>query len=169
MNVSDDGIPVDDLVVAVKNAIKLANISSTNSDRDLRVASAQLTLHAVATATGGGGIDFRIPFLGMKLKIGGSVTRSDTHIIDITLIPADIGETYEIRDLEIETIVVDAVETIRTVMARAAGGDDPFFLKIGTVDLSFAIKKDGEITFGFNGELKNELTHTLRISLGRPT
>ena len=57
----------------------------------------------------------------------------------------------------------DAIETIRAVVTRAVGGDDPFLLKGSTVELCFAVTKDGSITLGFNGELSNEVTHTLRI------
>jgi hypothetical protein len=165
MNVSDNGVAIDEVVTAVQNAISLAGMSSIDSSRDLRVASIQLTIHAVATASAGGGLDFRVPFLGMKLKIGGTVTRRDTHTIDLTLVPPDIGEQHEIRDQPIEAVLVEAVQTIRAVMSRAAGGDDPFVLKTGTVDICFAVTEDGSITLGFNGELKNEVAHTLRMSL----
>ena len=165
MRVSSDGVAIDELVAAVKNAIIVAGMSSTDADRDLMVASIQLTLKVVATVGTGGGLDFRVPFIGMKLKIGGSVTRSDTHMIDIELVPPDLSERHEIRDQPIETVLVNAVETIRRVIIRAAAGDDPFVLKSGTVDLCFAITEDGSITLGINGELKNEVTQTLRISL----
>lgn len=165
MRVSSDGVAIDELVAAVKKAIIVAGMSSTDADRDLRVASIQLTLKVVATVGTGGGLDFRVPFIGMKLKIGGSVTRFDTHTIDIELVPPDLSERHEIRDQPIETVLVNAVETIRRVIIRAAAGDDPFVLKSGTVDLCFAITEDGSITLGINGELKNEVTQTLRISL----
>lgn len=165
MRVSSDGVEIDELVAAVKNAISMAGMSSTDADRDLRVASIQLVLKVVATIGIGGGLDFRVPFLGMKLKIGGSVSRLDTHTIDITLVPPDLSQRHEIRDQPIETLLVKAVQTIRAVISRAAAGDDPFVLKTGTVDLCFAITEDGSITLGFNGELKNEVTQTLRISL----
>ncbi len=165
MKVGDTGAPVTELVTAIKDAIKIANISSTDAERDLRVASVELVLHTVAAAGGGGGIDFRVPFLGMKLKVGGSVTRSDTHTINIALEAPDSGKSYEIRDTEIEEVLVDAIETIRAVLARAAQGDDPFLLKNGTVDLSFAVTRQGGITFGFDGEFKGEVTHTLRMTL----
>lgn len=165
MKVSSNGVAIDELVAAVKNAIRMAGISSTDPDRDLRVASIQLTLNVVATVGAGGGLDFRVPFLGMKFKIGGSVTRLDTHTIDITLVPPDLSERHEIRDQPIETVLVKAIETIRRVIWRAAGGDDPFILKASTVAICFAITEDGSITLGFNGELKNEVAQTLRISL----
>ena len=165
MRVSSDGVAIDELVAVVKNAIIIAGMSSTDADRDLRVTSIQLILKVVATVGTGGGLDFRVPFIGMQLKIGGSVTRLDIHTIDIALVPPDLSERHEIRDQPIETVLVKAIETIRRVISRAAAGDDPFVLKSGTVDLCFAITEDGSITLGINGELKNEVAQTLRISL----
>jgi hypothetical protein len=54
-------------------------------------------------------------------------------------------------------------------MISAAEGDDPFLLTNGTVDLSFAITKDGSVALGASGELTDEVTHRLRISLGVPS
>src|ERR1700722_4199694 len=96
MEVSDTGVAVDEVVDAVKNAIKLAGISAADSGRDLQVSSIQLILHTVATIKTGGGVDFRVPFIGMKLSLGGAVTRRDTHTIDITLTPPELQ--HEIRD-----------------------------------------------------------------------
>jgi Trypsin-co-occurring domain 2 len=168
MKVSSDGVPVDELVDAVKNAIVTASLSSADTGRDLRVASIQLTLRVVATVSAGGGLEFRVPFLGMNLKVGGSVTRLDTHTIDITLVPPDLRTRHEIREQPIDTVLVQAIETIRRVVASAAGGDDPFVFKSGTVDLCFAVTEDGSITLGVNGELKKEVAQTLRISLQDP-
>jgi len=168
MDISDTGVAVEDLVDAIKNAIKVANISDADSDRDLRVVSILLTLNTIAALTAGGGMDFRVPFVGMKLKIGSSVTRRDTHTIGISLIPPYFRQQHEIRDHQIETVLVDAVETIRRVMTRAAEGEDPFLLETGSLDLSFAVTREGSITLGFDGELKDEVTHTLRVSLGTP-
>jgi hypothetical protein len=36
------------------------------------------------------------------------------------------------------------------------------------VTLAFAVTKDGTITLGFNGELKNEITQTLMLTLALP-
>jgi Trypsin-co-occurring domain 2 len=169
MDVTDDGVAINDLVVVVKNVIKLANMSSTDAGRDLRVTSVQLVLHAIATVSAGGGLDFRLPVLGMKLRVGASVTRRDTHTIDMTLVPPDLLGQHEIRDGEIETVLLDAVEAIRAVMTRAAQGDDPFLLRAGSVELGFAIAKDGTIALGASGELKDEVTHSLRMTLAAPS
>jgi Trypsin-co-occurring domain 2 len=166
MQVSDTGVAVDEVVDAVKNVIKLADISETDAGRDLRVASLQLILNTVATVTAGGGVDFRVPFIGMKLSVGGTVTRHDTHTIDITLIPPDLQ--HQVRDSAVEGVLLDAIATIRAVVTRAVGGDDPFRLQTGTVELCFAVTKNGSITLGFNGEFSGEITHTLRVSLEAP-
>lgn len=103
-------VAIDEVVGAVKNAIKLARISATDAGRDLRIVSLQLTLNTVATFTVGGGLDFRVPFIGMKLSVGGTIAKRDTHTIDITLIPPDLQ--HEVRDSAVETVLLDAIETI---------------------------------------------------------
>jgi hypothetical protein len=57
------------------------------------------------------------------------------------------------------------IATIRDVMTMAAEGDDPWILSAGTIDISFAIIQTGTMTLGVNGELTDELTHTLRLGL----
>jgi len=89
MRVTDEGVPVRELIEAVKQAIKTANVSSTDLDRDLRVGSVQLALNVVAVRSLGGGLDFCVPFLGMSVKLGGKVTHHDTHRIEIGLVPPD--------------------------------------------------------------------------------
>ena len=92
-----------------------------------------------------------------------------THTIDIVLEPQELSTQHEIRDGEIEAMLVKAIETIRGVLAQAVEGDDQFLLRDSTVELSFAVAKDGSITLGFNGEFKNEISHTLRIGLSPAT
>src|ERR1039458_5080079 len=99
MNVADSSVAVVELVAAVKRAIVLGGISSTACDRALRVVSIQLTLNAMATRTAGGGIDLRIPVLGARLRIGGSVTWHDTHTLDIILVPPE--PRFEVRGAEV--------------------------------------------------------------------
>jgi len=87
MNVTEDGVPIQELIETIKQAIKTANISSIDLDRDLRVGSVQLTLNVVAIHSLGGGLDFRIPFIGMQVKVGSKLTKKDTHRIDISMVP----------------------------------------------------------------------------------
>lgn len=164
MKVTDEGVPVGSLISVVKDSIKQAGVSSTSRTRDLRVASVQLILEVVASKTAGGGLDFRVPFIGMKLSLGAKVTKKDTHTIDITLVPPEERDTRQVRG-EVEEVLVSAIATIRDVMAQAAEGDDPWILSASTIDIAFAITQTGTISLGVDGELANELTHTLRLGL----
>jgi len=167
MGDADDlGMPVDDLITAVKNAIQQASISVANPDRDLAVTSVYLKLNTITTAKAGGGLDFRVPFIGLKLKVGTSISRQRTHAMELTLVPE--ATAIETRSSQVDLILLEAIETARAVMARAAGGDDPFTLRDSTVELSFGISRDGTISLGIDGELTDEVTHTLRVTIARP-
>jgi Trypsin-co-occurring domain 2 len=165
VKVTDQGVAVPDVIADVKLAIKEASVSATDENRDLRVSSVRLTLHALATRSIGGGLDFRIPFIGMAVKVGTKVTRSDTHEIEINLAPPGEPTGQEVREAILDTALVDAIETIRAAVASAAGGDDPFVLNDATITLSFAVTAEGEISIGVDGGLSNELTHTLTLGL----
>ena len=119
MKVTDEGVSVDTLVSVVKDSIKRAGVSRVSESADLRVASVQLILEVVASKTAGGGLNFRVPFIGMKLDIGVKVTKKDTHTIDITLVPPEQQATREVRSGEVEDVLVNAVATIRSVIAHA--------------------------------------------------
>ena len=155
MHVTKDGVPIEELIDTIKQAIKTASVSSTDLDRDLQVRSVQLTLNAVAIRSLGGGLDFRIPFIGMPVKLGSKITKQDTHAIDISLIPPDLKGRPELRDSDIESVFVDAITTIRTAVASAATGDDPFILTQSSVNISFAITAEGTISLGVDGGLSN--------------
>ena len=164
MKVTDAGVPVEALIDTVKEAVKRAGVSRSSSQQDLRVESVQLVLHALASKTAGGGLDFRIPFIGMRLRAGAKVTDQDTQTINMTLKPPD-QPTRKVRGGNVEDALVDAIVTIRTAMTHAAAGDDPWVLSAGAVDISFGVTRTGSISLGAEGELANEVTHTLRLCL----
>ncbi|MFF5180400.1 trypco2 family protein [Micromonospora sp. NPDC000316] len=161
----DHSVPVEELVSAVKTAVKQAGISTTDADRDLRVASVQLVLSAVATTKLGGGLDFRVPVIGWKVKVGGSHSRQRTHTIDITLVAEDLHGRHELRDTTVEETLVEAITTVRAAVTAGTGGDDPLVLSAGTVELVFGVTDQGTISLGVEGELTDEVTNTLRIAL----
>jgi Trypsin-co-occurring domain 2 len=165
VKVTDEGVPVETLISVIKDSIKRAGISRTSQDRDLQVASVQLILEVVAAKTAGGSLDFRVPFIGMKLRIGGQVTSKDTHTIDITLIPPEERPTRQVRGGDVEDVLVNAIATVRAVVTEAAAGDDPWVLSASTIDIRFAITQSGTISLGVDGELANEVTQTLRLGL----
>jgi hypothetical protein len=164
MRVTKAGVPVEELITTVKEGLKRAGVSRSSSQGDLRVESVQLVLQALASKTAGGELDFRIPFIGMKLRAGTKVTGEDTNTIDITLKPPD-QPTRRVRGGNVADALVDAITTIRTAMARAAAGPDPWDLSVGIVDISFGVSKEGSISLGANGELANEVKQTLRLRL----
>jgi hypothetical protein len=165
VKVTDEGVPVEALISVVKDAIKRAGISCTSQDRDLQVASVQLILDVVAAKTAGGGLDFCVRFIGMKLRLGGKVTSKDTHTIDITLTPPEERTTRQVRGGDVADVLVNAIATVRAVVTEAAAGDDPWILSASTIDIRFAITQTGTISIGFDGELANEITQTLRLGL----
>ncbi|MET8041356.1 trypco2 family protein [Micromonospora sp. NPDC005215] len=165
MDVDDYSVPVEELVSAVRYAVEQAGISTTDEGRDLRVASVQLILSAVVTTKAGGGVDFRVPVIGWKVKVGGSRSHQKTHTIDITLVAEDLQDRHELRHSAVAATLVDAITTIRAVVAAGSGGDDPLVLKAGTVELVFGVTEQGTISVGAEGELTDEVTNTLRIEL----
>jgi hypothetical protein len=165
VKVTDEGVPVGTLISVVKDSIKQAGVSQTSPTRDLQVASVKLILQVVASKTAGGGLDFRVPFIGMKLRLGTKVTKKDTHTIDVALVPPKETATRQVRGGDVEAVLVNAIATIRDVMTQAAEGDDPWVLSAGTIDISFAITQTGTISLGVDGELAGEVTQTLRLGL----
>jgi hypothetical protein len=164
MKATNAGVPVEELITAVKEGLRRAGVSRSSSQGDLRVESVQLVLQALASKTAGGELDFRIPFIGMKVRGGTKVTGQDTNTIDITLKPPD-QPARRVRGGNVENALVDAITTIRAAMARAAAGPDRWDLSEGVVDISFGITKEGSISLGVKGELANEVTQTLRLRL----
>jgi hypothetical protein len=164
VKVTEDGVPVQDVIAAVKLAIKEANVSATDEGRDLRVESVKLILHALVTRVVGGGLNFTVPFIGMPVRMGTKVTKSDTHEIEINLItPGQNG--HEVREASLDLVLVDAIETVRAVVASTADGDDPFTLNDAKITLAFAVTADGDISIGIDGSMTDEVTHTLVLAL----
>jgi hypothetical protein len=165
MDVIDDSVPVEELVAAVKDAVKQAGISTTDTGRDLLTSSVQLTLSAVVTTKLGGGLDFRVPVIGWKVKVGGSRSRQRTHTVDLTLVPQDLQDRHELRSNAVEEALVEAITTVRAAVAAGAGGDDPLVLRTAVVELFFGVTGQGTISVGAEGELTEETTNSLRIEL----
>jgi hypothetical protein len=165
VEVTADGVPVQDVIAAVKLAIKDANVSATNEDRDLRVGSVKLVLHVLAIRTIGGGLCFTVPVIGMPVRFGTKVTKSDTHEIEINLVPPGLAPEVEVREAPLDLALVDTIATVRAVVASAAGGDDPFILNDAMITFSFTITAEGDISIGIDGSIRDEVTHSLVLAL----
>jgi hypothetical protein len=165
VKVTEAGVPVQDVIAAVKLAIKEANVSATDQGRDLQVNSVRLILHALATRAVGGRLNFTIPFIGMPVRLGTKVTKSDTHEIEINLAPPSQDAGEQVREASLDLALVDAIETVRAVVASTSDGDDPFALNDAKITLSFAVTAEGEISIGLDGSMSDEVTHTLILGL----
>jgi hypothetical protein len=165
MRITSEGVAVTDLVAAIKSAIVEAGLSASRSDREMRVVAVQLTLNTIATEKGGGKLEFKVPVLGMAVKLGRSATTTDTHTIEMTLVPPDLSSVHEVRGHEVEEVLVEAIETVRDVMAAAVDGDEPFVLKESSVELVFAVTEEGTISLGVESERSDETTHKLKLML----
>jgi hypothetical protein len=164
VDVTDEGVPVTELIAVIKESIKEAGVSTSSDIHDIQVTSVRLILRVVASKAIGGGLHFRVPFTGMEFSTGGKVSTQDTHTIDIELVPPS-AQVRGVRG-DVEQTLVSAVQTIRAAAASAAVGDDPWVLSSGTVDIAFVITKSGSISLGVEGELSHEVTHQLRLGLG---
>lgn len=156
---------MQDVIAAVKLAIKEANVSATDEKRDLKVGPVKLILHALATRTVGGGLSFTVPFIGMPVRFGTKITKSDTHAIEIGLAPQMENPGEEVREACLDLALVESIETIRSVVASAAGGDDPFILDDAKITLSFAVTAEGDISIGIDGGMSDEVTHSLILTV----
>jgi hypothetical protein len=165
VKVTEEGVPAQDVIAAVKLGIKEANVSATDEGRDLRVNSVKLILRALATRTAGGRLNFTVPFIGMPVRLGTKVTKSDTHEIEINLAPPGQDAGEEVREASLDLALVDAIDTVRAVVASTSEGDDPFALNDAKITLSFAITAEGEISIGIDGSMSDEVTQTLILGL----
>ena len=165
MKVTEEGVPIQDVIEAVKLAIKEANVSETDEGRDLRVGSVRLVLHAIAVRAVGGGLTFTVPFIGMPVRFGTKLTKSDTHEIEINLAPLELETGEEVREGSIDLALVESIATVRAVLASAASGDDPFILNDAKITLSFAVTAEGTISIGIDGSMSDEVTHSLALAL----
>jgi hypothetical protein len=165
VEVTDTGVPVDELVAVIKNSIKRAGISRTSATQDLQITSINLVLKVIATKKLGGGLELCVPFIGMKLSANAKVTEENIHTIDMSLVPRDKPAGREVRGGEIERVLVNAITTIRETMASAAKGDDPWVLSKGKVDISYGITRSGNISLGVDASATSESTNVLRLDL----
>lgn len=162
---TDAGMPVDELIAKVKDALIEAGVTSANSDADMRVRSVRLVLEVIATEGLGGRVNFRVPFIGTELSVGARRTQRDMHTIDITLVPPSQPSPGAARG-NIRDVLVQAILRVRQTVACASEGRDPWYLSTATVDISFGVTKEGTISVAAEGGMTSETTNTLRLSLG---
>jgi hypothetical protein len=162
---TDDGMPVDEVIAEIKDALIEAGVTGANRTAGLRVGSVRLILKVVATRSGGGRVNFHVPFIGTDFTVGGGHSKRDTHIIDISLVPPERIRSQGVRSGDFQRTLVAAIGRVRQTVASAAGGENPWYLSDATVDISFGVTKEGTISVGAEGSLTSETTNTLRLAL----
>jgi hypothetical protein len=162
---TEEGMPVDELIAKVKDALIEAGVTSANAGADLRVHSVRLVLAVIATGGLGGRVNFRVPFIGTEFAVGGKRTQRHMHTIDITLVPPSQTSPGAARG-NIRDVLVQAILRVRQTVASASQGKDPWYLSTATVDISFGVTKEGTISVAAEGGMTSETTNTLRLSLG---
>jgi Trypsin-co-occurring domain 2 len=167
MQIVDGGVPVAELISVVKESVRRAGVSPVSGHSDLQLSSVQLTLRVVASWSAGAGLNLRVPVIGAQLRVGTRLTRRDTHVIDMTLVPPT-KRLRQVRGGAVENALVAAIATVRETMANAAGGNDPWVLADSSVDLSFVVTTSGHISLGAEAELDQEISHRLRLGLRPP-
>jgi hypothetical protein len=165
MEDNDLGMPVDELIAKIKDALAEAGVTSGDDSAGLRVRSVRLILEVIATGVVGAKLNFRVPFIGTEVGVGVGRAQRDTHTIDITLVPPDRLSPGAARG-DVRDVLVNAIREIRYTVAAASEGEDPWFLSSATVDISFGVTKEGTISVGAEGGLTSETTNTLRLRLG---
>ncbi|GAA3950937.1 trypco2 family protein [Actinoplanes auranticolor] len=164
MRTIDDGVRIADFITAIKDAVREANISAADADRDLRVSKVDLTLSVVASRDGGAGIELRVPVIGMKIAGKYRHGNSSTQTVQVTLVPPPPAGV-EIRGGDVEETLVEAIETVRAAVAAGLDGDDPFKLESSVVTLVLAVTDTGSIALLGEGDLEDSQTSTLVLTL----
>jgi hypothetical protein len=158
-------MPVGQLIRDVKAALVEAGFSSTSVARVAQVASVQLVLDLVAEKSGGGGVNFCVPFIGTRLSLKAKRSNRDVHSIDLTIVPPSQPDDGYVLGGNMQDALVHALGSVRQALTAAAGGQDPWVLSAGTVEISFGVTSTGSISLIGEGDLSDEVTQKLRLAL----
>jgi hypothetical protein len=100
----------------------------------------------------------------MPVSFGAKLTTRDTHQIRISLAPS---VSHEVRGgEEVEETLVQAIETVRAVVARGVADADTFEHRSSEIELSFAVTENGSVALVGTADLTGEITHPLKLTLG---
>lgn len=163
---SKAGVPVEQVIGQVKEAIGRANIGA--DQEDLVVTSIEVELKVLKSVVGGTEWEWTVPIIGLTLKGGAKVTQADTETISLKLVPPPAKEAVKslLEAEEIQDDVVRAVSIIRAGIARAKAGEPVFGLGEATFQLEFGVNAEGQLSLVAVAEGTHEATNTLKLTLG---
>lgn len=166
---AEDVKPIEDIIDRVKAAIRAANIG--HGGESLAVTALELTLRVCKVRVAGGAVEWKVPIIGLTFKGGAKLTQEDVDTLTVKLVPPppDVEEAREglLTGKRIEEELAHAIANIRRAIMRAAQGEPVFELGDASVEIEFAVTKEGTLSLIAAPEAKNEVTHTMKLSLGK--
>ncbi|AKB28870.1 hypothetical protein MSSAC_2521 [Methanosarcina siciliae C2J] len=157
----DMGVQIDKIITKVKKAIREVEQRSYRSEIGVKVEKLDLKLKTFNSKEGG--LELKVPVVDLDLGLGGSISKEETHTIELTLIPVD--DTRLFRDMEIEDNLVDLIMGIEQGIKNALIEVPRFKLQKASVELNFVVNAAGEISLVAKGEKKIETTNNLKLYL----
>ena len=157
-----------EVVRRIKASIRQANIGEGRED--LVVTGIGLTLSTVLVKGVGSEFKWKIPFIGMETSGGAKITKSDTSSLSIDLVPPvweGEGGALDVDADVLEDHIVYGVHDLRNAIAEAALDPPEFILKEAGVVIEFVATGEGKLSLIVVGESKEEVTHTMKLTLGR--
>lgn len=160
------GVPVEQVIGQVKEAIRTANVGA--DEEDLVVTSIEVELKVLKSIVGGVEWEWKVPIIGLTLKGGATLTQADTETVSLKLVPPPPmkGEASLLEADEIADDVVRAVSIIRAGIARAKKDEPIFGLGEASFELEFGVTAEGKLSLVAVAEGKREATNKLKLSLG---
>lgn len=166
MRVVDEAVDPAELISVIMDAITRAGVDSGPGAPV--VVSADISLQAVATHGAGGALEFRVPVIGAHLHFGAKREQRLAHTIEVSLVP-DGEPRHEVRSGTVEDTLVEALEKIKKLIARAGTGEQPWRLVSGSVEVSFGVTSTGTLSLGVDASHRDETVNTLRLHLASRT
>ncbi|MGZ4848280.1 MAG: trypco2 family protein [Halobacteriota archaeon] len=158
VDMSNDGINIDEIIVKVKRAIRDVERQSAMEDMQFKVDKLELTLKAFTSKDAGGKITLKMP---IEVSLGGKITDQKMQTIELTLVPAEEMRTFEYEDIEKD--LVEAIYAIKEGIRNAAVESPKFKLQEATVGLDFVLDKEGNISIIAQGSGLSQVTHSLKL------
>jgi hypothetical protein len=161
---SEGGVDVDVLIAEIKDGFALAGLDDARDQR-LRITGVGLTLEVVLLHTLGGGLKLRVPFIGVDIEGGRDVSETTSHTVEMTFDPFVTEHPAATYRGDIASQIAQTIETVRATMVSAEGGNQPWALRTGTVEIRFGVTSEDRLSIGLSGSKSREHTNTLRLEI----
>ncbi|MGC4111662.1 MAG: hypothetical protein QM747_14835 [Nocardioides sp.] len=154
---------VDDLIQAVKTGIRLAGQAG-----EVEFVGFKLVVRTELTSDTSARVRLRVPVIDVSVGGGGgrSSRQSTTITLEMAPQPTDYGA---LTTTQLAREIAAAIRAVRATVRMARGGEDPWDLTSGRVDIEFAVTSQGNLAFGLDAEQSRGVTHLLSIEVSPGT